>query len=148
MAGIRGSLDALDREAVSRMRRWGVPLLRVSIAAVFIWFGALKVFSVSPAAELAGMTMAWLIPPAVFVPVLGIWEMLIGICFLHRRLIRLGIAFLALHMPGTFLPFILLPQATFQAGNPLVLTMEGQYIVKNLLIISGALVVGSTLREK
>ena len=147
MAGLFGYLCTLDREAISWMKRFGVPLLRVSIAVVFIWFGALKVFSVSPAAELAGMTMSWLIPPAVFVPLLGIWEMLIGLCFLHKRLIRAGIVSLVLHMPGTFLPFILLPEVVFQGANPLVLTMEGQYIIKNLLIISGAIVVGSTLKE-
>ena len=53
-----------------------------------------------------------------------------------------------LQMTGTFLPLVILPDITFQNGNPLLPTLEGQYIIKNLIIISAALVVGSTVRDK
>ena len=79
--------------------------------------------------------------------IIGWWEVAIGITFLFRRTIRLAIALLALQMVGTFMPLILLPAVTFQAGLlPYGPTMEGQYIIKNLLIISAALVVGGTVR--
>ena len=49
-------------------------------------------------------------------------------------------------MPGTFLPLVLFPEVCF-TNFPFGLTLEGQYIVKNLIIISAALVVGSTVRK-
>ena len=72
--------------------------------------------------------------------------MLIGLCLLYRPLIRVGILLLFLQMPGTFLPMVLLPEVVF-VTFPFELTVEGQYIVKNLVIIGAALVVGGTVRE-
>jgi hypothetical protein len=99
---------------------------------------------VSPAAELVKNTV-YFFPPDVFVPVLGAWEVLIGLGLAVRRLIRAALLLLALQMPGTFLPLVLLPQVCF-TEFPWGLTLEGQYIVKNLILISAALVVGSTVR--
>jgi uncharacterized membrane protein YphA (DoxX/SURF4 family) len=124
----------------------GVPVLRFALAVVFVWFGALKIVGTSPAAELVEQTVYFL-PPEVFVPVLGVWEVLIGLCFLYRPLIRVGIFLLALQMPGTFLPIVLLPEAVF-TSFPFGLTVEGQYIIKNLVIIGAALVVGGTVRGR
>nr|WP_228434596.1 hypothetical protein [Natrarchaeobaculum aegyptiacum] len=128
------------------MDRWGIPVLRVAVAIVFVWFGALKVIGDSPAGELVAATV-YVVPAEVFVPVLGVWEILIGLCLLYRPLIRLGILLLALQLPGTFLPMILLPEVVYH-GFPYALTVEGQYIVKNLVIIGAALVIGSTVREE
>jgi uncharacterized membrane protein YkgB len=135
---------AVDRAISDWMDRWSVPVLRVALGVVFVWFGALKVFGVSPAGELVARTVYFL-PPEVFVPVLGVWEVLIGLTFLYRPLIRVGILLLFLQMPGTFLPMVLLPDVVF-ATFPYALTVEGQYIVKNLVIIGAALVVGGTVR--
>lgn len=96
-------------------------------------------------AELVANTV-YVVPPELFVPVLGVWEVLIGLCLLYRPLIRLGILLLFLQMPGTFLPLVLLPEVTF-ARFPHALTLEGQYIVKNLVMIGAALAVGATVRE-
>jgi len=141
----RSSLAEIDRAVVGHMDRLGVPVLRVSLGIVFVWFGALKVIGGSPAADLVASTV-YVVPPELFVPVLGVWEVLIGACLLYRPLIRLGIALLFLQMPGTFLPIVLLPEVVF-ATFPHQLTVEGQYIVKNLVIIGAALVVGGTLRR-
>ncbi|ELY43838.1 DoxX family protein [Natronorubrum sulfidifaciens] len=138
--------EAVDRAIADWMGRWGLPTLRIALGIVFIWFGGLKVFGVSPAAELVAATV-YVVPPELFVPILGIWEVLIGICLLYRPLVRLGILLLFLQMPGTFLPLVLLPEVTFTT-IPYGLTVEGQYIVKNLVIIGAALVVGSTVREE
>ena len=80
---------------------------------------------------------------------IGWWEVVIGVTFLFRKTVRLAIALLALQMVGTFMPLVILPHVTFQAGRiPYAPTMEGQYIIKNLLIISAALVVGGTVRQR
>jgi uncharacterized membrane protein YkgB len=140
----RRRFDALDATVAARMERWGMPVLRVAVAVVFIWFGALKVFGVSPATDLVAATV-YVVPPDLFVPILGVWEVLIGVCLLYRPLIRLGIFLLFVQLPGTFLPLVLLPEAVY-VTFPYALTVEGQYIIKNLVIIGAALVIGGTVR--
>ena len=110
--------------------------LRVSMGIVFIWFGALKFTGISPANELVAQTVYWF-PPEVFIPVLGWWEVIIGSCLLIRPLIRAAIFLLLVQMPGTMLPLVLLPEVCF-TKFPFGLTMEGQYIIKNLILISAA----------
>ncbi|SEH16184.1 Uncharacterized membrane protein YkgB [Natronorubrum sediminis] len=127
------------------MDRWGMTILRGAVAIVFIWFGALKIFEVSPAGDLVAATV-YLVPADLFVPILGVWEVLIGLCLLYRPLIRVGLFLLFFQLPGTFLPIILLPDVVF-VSFPYALTVEGQYIVKNLVIIGAALVIGSTVRD-
>jgi uncharacterized membrane protein YphA (DoxX/SURF4 family) len=144
-------LDAVDRRIAGFMRRWGIVALRVSLGVIFIWFGILKPLGLSPAAPLVRATVDWmpLLAPETWVAVIGWWEVLIGATFLFRRTARIAIALLAMQMAGTFLPLVMLPQVTFQAGYvPWVPTMEGQYIIKNLIIISAALVIGGTVRER
>ncbi|RAW46006.1 hypothetical protein DQW50_05920 [Halorubrum sp. 48-1-W] len=141
---VRDRFDRVDREITRQMRRFGIPTLRVALGIVFVWFGGLKVIGGSPAAELVAATV-YVVPAELFVPVLGVWEVLIGLCLLYRPLIRVGILLLFLQMPGTFLPVVLLPEVVF-ATFPHELTVEGQYIIKNLVIIGAALVVGGTLR--
>ena len=139
-------IESVDRGIADWMDRWSLPTLRVALGIVFVWFGGLKVFGVSPAADLVAATV-YLVPPELFVPVLGVWEVLIGVCLLYRPLIRLGILLLFLQMPGTFLPLVVLPEVAF-VTVPYALTVEGQYIVKNLVIIGAALVVGGTVRNE
>lgn len=136
----------LDYAIADGMYRYGRILLRYSLAVIFIWFGLLKSFGVSPAGDLVARTVYWL-PPEIFVPVLGWWEFLIGAFLLFRRTIRAALGLLFLQMPGTALPLVLLPEVCF-TGFPFGLTMEGQYIVKNLVLISAALVVGGSVRGR
>ena len=142
---VRSRLETVDDRITTEMERWGVPVLRVAIAVIFVWFGALKIFGISPAGELVAATV-YVVDPALFVPVLGVWEVVIGLCLLYRPLIRLGIVLLFVQLPGTFLPIVLLPEVVFTAF-PYGLTVEGQYIIKNLVIIGAALVIGGTLRD-
>jgi uncharacterized membrane protein YkgB len=74
--------------------------------------------------------------------IIGWWEVLIGLTFLFRNTTRIAIGLLFLQMLGTFMPLLFLPEITFQNGNYLLPTLEGQYIIKNVMIISAALVVG------
>lgn len=127
------------------MEKAGMPFLRLAIGVVFIWFGALKtVGDLSPAYDLVAKTVYWL-TPEIIVPLLGLWEVAIGIAFIFTPLTRAAILLLALQMPGTFLPLILLPEVCFNVF-PFGLTLEGQYIVKNLVIIGSALVIGSRVQ--
>lgn len=126
------------------VQRHGTTLLRYSLAAIFFWFGLLKPLGLSPAAGLVADTVFWF-DAAWFVPFLGIWEMAIGIGLCFRRSLPVALGLLFLQMPGTFLPMVLLPDTCFTAF-PYGLTLEGQYIVKNLTLISAAIVVTAAAR--
>lgn len=123
----------------------GVVLLRTSVGIVFFWFGVLKFFpAVSPAEDLAGRTITALtfgvIAPSVSVPVLAAWECGIGIGLISGRFLRPTLILMFLHMSGTITPFFLFPHETW-AHFPYAATMEGQYIIKNLVLVSAGLVV-------
>jgi uncharacterized membrane protein YkgB len=132
-----------------RITRWmahnGVTLLRISMGVVFVWFGALKLIpSLSPAETLIRETITF-VPMALFLPVLAIWEIVIGLGLVTGKFMRAAILLLFLQMPGTLSPVLLRPDLVFTTF-PFVLTIEGQYIVKNLVLISAALVIGATVR--
>jgi uncharacterized membrane protein YkgB len=141
-----------DAAISQTMRRIGVPMARLSLGLVFIWFGLLKVVGESPANELVARTVYW-VDPDWFLPFLGYWEIVIGICLVDPLrwvgrspwLTRLGILLLFAQMPGTFLPLVVLPEVCFEEA-PLVPTLEGQYIIKNLVLIAAALAIGGTVR--
>ncbi|GAB5534218.1 MAG: DoxX family protein [Rubricoccaceae bacterium] len=146
--------DSLDSRIASSMDRVGVRLLRVAIGLVFVWFGALKLVpGLSPAEDLVKATV-YFVDADLFYPILAVWEVLIGVLLLIRPAVRGALLLLALQMPGTFLPFIVLPEVCFSAWpftspeDLFALTMEGQYIVKNLVLIAAGLVVGGTVRER
>jgi len=138
--------EQVDPVIAGWMERNGIRLLRISLGIIFIWFGALKTVGMSPAQELVARTVYWF-PPEIFIPILGWWEVLIGVGLLIRPMVRLAIALLFLQMPGTMLPLFLLPDICF-TSVPFGLTIEGQYIIKNLILISAAIVVGGTVRKE
>ena len=150
MADVPAPLQGIDRRIDQFMRRWGLSALRLSLAVIFIWFGILKPFGISPAAPLLKATVSWMpgLSPDGWLSVIGWWEVAIGVTFLFHSTVRIAIALLAMQMVGTFMPLVMLPSVTFQPGHiPYGPTMEGQYIIKNLLIISAALVIGGTARN-
>lgn len=140
-------VDKYDHAVIVFMDRFGIGFLRLAIGVVFIWFGALKTIGhLSPAYDLVAATVYWL-TPEIIVPLLGLWEVAIGIAFLFTPLTRVALFLLALQMPGTFLPLVLLPEVCFTIF-PVGLTLEGQYIVKNLVIIGSAMVIGARLQSR
>lgn len=141
----RLGLGPLDRHVSGWMHRNGHFILRMALSIVFIWYGILKPLGMSPAADLVRRTV-YFVPPDVFIPILGWWEVAIGVGLLVRPLNRLAILLLFLQMPGTLLPLVLLPEVCF-TQVPWGLTLEGQYIIKNAVLIGAALVVGGTVRE-
>jgi uncharacterized membrane protein YkgB len=132
------------------MARYGILLLRLTLGLVFLWFGVIKfVPGWSPAADLAGRTIESLTNGAVSAPAglqtLALWESLIGIGLLLGKFLRLTLAMLFMQMPGTMLPLVMFPGETF-VHVPYAPTLEGQYIIKNLVLVSAAIVVGATVR--
>jgi uncharacterized membrane protein YkgB len=137
--------DRLDRRVTRWMAQRGITVLRIALGLVFVWFGGLKLVpGLSPAEDLVRATVPFL-PGHLFLPVLAIWEIVIGLGFLTGWALRFTILLLFLQMPGTLAPVLLLPDRVFTAF-PLGLTLEGQYIVKNLVLIAAALVIGATVR--
>ncbi|TVR32045.1 MAG: hypothetical protein EA390_05685 [Balneolaceae bacterium] len=142
--------DSIDRRIAGYMYKIGLPALRISLGVIFIWFGILKTIGLSPAEGLVLATVNWMpvFSAGIWLVIIGWWEVIIGVCFLFKPTLRIAIGLLAMQMAGTFLPLIILTEVTFQTGHfPYAPTMEGQYIIKNLLIISAAIVVGGSVRK-
>jgi len=118
-------------------------LIRVCLFIIFFWFGLLKVIDLSPATDLVLQTIYWMpfLDPIQWVYAVGIWEMFIGLFFLFKRTTILAMILLFTQMVGTFMPLFILPEVTFQSNNPFLPTLEGQYIVKNIIIIASAITI-------
>lgn len=148
---MKKKLDQLDQLITGTMYKFGLLFLRWSISLTFIWFGILKPLGLSPAQHLAfelTNKIAWWIPfNEYFYLGLALLEITIGILFLFRKTLRIAILLLFIQMPLTILPLLFLPEITF-SYFPFVLTLEGQYIVKNIIIVSSAIVLGGTVRRK
>ena len=112
--------------------------LRLSLGLIFLWFGVLKLAGDSPVTTLVSATLPWG-DPDVVVRVLGLVEVGLGIGLLVGKAQRLLLVVLALHLAGTFLTFVMAPNLTMQGGNPLLLTADGEFVLKNLVLISAAL---------
>jgi len=141
-----GLLSDLERRAVAVLRRVAIPMLRVSLGLVFVWFGALKVLNVTPVGELVAGTLPF-VDPTWFVPFLGAVEVALGVGLLVGRWITAVCAVLVAHLCGTFLVLVMQPQLAFQDGNPLLLTTIGEFVIKNVVLISAALVLAARMRE-
>jgi len=143
-------LQPIDRRITSWMADHGLTLLRIALGIVFLWFGALKfVPNLSPAEELAGRTIETLsggtITPSVSLPVLATWEVAIGLGLLVGRWMRAVLLLLFVQMLGTATPLVLFPAETW-TQFPIAPTLEGQYIIKNVVLVAAAIVLGATVR--
>jgi uncharacterized membrane protein YkgB len=136
----------VEQRVVAVLRRVGLTLLRVSLGVVFVWFGALKVANLTPVGDLVAGTLPFL-DPTWFVPFLGAVEVALGLALLLGRAITVVGAVLVAHLCGTFLVLVMQPELAFQNGNPLLLTTIGEFVVKNVVLISAALVLAARLRE-
>ncbi|NNL71107.1 MAG: DoxX family membrane protein [Acidimicrobiia bacterium] len=137
-------LMQIDRTIRRLLGTWAIPLLRISLGIVFVWFGALKVLDVTPVTDLVAETVYW-VDPDWFVPLLGWVEVVVGVALLVRRGLRLMLPVFLAQMLGTFLVLIVQPEVAFQDGNLFKLTVEGEFVVKNLVLLSAGLVVGATV---
>jgi len=137
--------DKIDRAITRWMATYGMVIMRVGLGIVFFWFGALKLFpGLSPAEDLVRNTV-YFVDPDWFIPVLAVWEMAIGLGLIFGIFMRITLLLLFLQMPGTALPLLVLPEVVWTVF-PFGLTIEGQYIIKNLVLIGAGLVLGGTVR--
>lgn len=140
----------VDEKLTAFMRDYGISFLRISLGIIFFWFGFLKFFpGLSPAHEIATQTITKLsfgiIQPNVSIIILATWETLIGLGLIIGKYLRIILFLLFAQMLGTMTPLLLFPAETF-TRFPYAPTLEGQYIIKNLILISAGLVVGATVR--
>ena len=123
------------------LRRWSIPVLRLALGLIFLWFGALKLFGASPVMKILEHTY-WFLPVKSFALTIGVWEVLVGLGLTFKRALRCTVALLCMHMAGTFFALLLAPVLFFENGNLLRLTVEGEFVVKNMVLIAAALVIG------
>ena len=140
----------------SQIRRWmarhGITMLRISLGIIFLWFGVLKFApGMSPAEDLALRTIQKLtlgnMSREVSLTILAAWESAIGLGLLTNRFIRATLFLLFVQMLGAAAPLILFPREVFRV-IPFVPTLEGQYILKNLVLVSAGVVIGATVNRK
>ena len=116
---------------------------RIALFIVFFWFGFLKIIRISPAEGLVSRlhetTISSYISVETFMILLGIIECAIGILWLIPKLTKVVFIIFAIQMFTTFLPLLFLPKDTWQ--NTMVLTLTGQYIIKNIVLIASALTI-------
>lgn len=137
--------DRLDRTITRWTAQYGLLIMRLGLGLAFFWFGALKLVpGLSPAEDLVRNTI-YFVNPDLFLPVLATWEILIGLGLIFGKFMRITLLLLFLQMPGTALPLLILPEVTWSVF-PYGLTLEGQYIVKNLVLIGAGLVLAGTVR--
>lgn len=137
-----------DAPNIRNMSRWSLHVsesqsnwyARIALFVIFFWFGALKVAFVSPASALVAELLEQTLPIISFEPFfifLGVVEMLIGVLFLFPKLTKFALPVLLIHIFTTFGPLLLMQDAAWQM--PLVPTLEGQYIIKNLALVALAI---------
>lgn len=144
--GWRSRLARFDARVADWMERVGHPFHRWAMGVFFVWLGLLKVFGYKSATSILAETI-YLGDPGAMVRVLGAWEVGIGVCLLWRPLVRVALLLLALRLPGVVLAFVAHPDVCFE-HIPLVPTPAGQYLIKELVLVGAALVIGGTVREE
>jgi uncharacterized membrane protein YphA (DoxX/SURF4 family) len=150
IGNLRERLDRLDQRIVHLLARCSLPFLRFGMGTVFLWFGLLKFFpGLSPATELAARTIHavsfGMIPREAGLVLLAMLETAIGLGFLTGSYMRLTLGLLLFQMAGTLTPLFLFPAEEFMRF-PYAPTLEGQYIIKNVVLIGAGLVIGATVR--
>jgi putative oxidoreductase len=144
MPGVGGSIRRFDDAAVGLARRGGITALRLALGVVFLWFGILKVADATPVGDLVADIVP-LLPDRAAVTVVGAVEILVGIGLITGWAIRLTLGIFFVQMLGTFLVLVAHPSLAFDGGNPLRLTVLGEFVVKNLVLLTAGLVVAATI---
>ena len=137
-------LVKFDHALIEGTRRYSIPVLRVALGIVFLWFGLLKVFGVSPVADMVVRT-AYFLPPKLALVGMGVLETIIGLGLLSGIAMRFTLALFFIQMLGTFLTVVTRPAMLVQNGNPLVLSVYGEFLLKNLVLIAAGLTIASSI---
>lgn len=136
-----------ESELHRKLLVWSIPALRITVGAIFLAFGVLKFFpDVSPAQDLATATFdklsIGLIPAQASIYLIGSLECFIGICMLSGRFMRLAIWLLVIQLIGILSPLALLSDRLF-AGPGGAPTLEGQYVIKDIVLVAAAMAIAA-----
>jgi putative oxidoreductase len=142
LAAVNGLADLV----VEFLRPIAVPVLRIALGVVYVWFGILKIAGVSPIDQLVASMVPFL-PAEVAVAGMGWVEVALGAGLIAGFGVRWIAAAQVLHLLGTFAVFVFQPEAAY-VGNPFVVTLEGEFIAKNLVLVAALLVVASHPRKR
>lgn len=130
----QGIWDALIIPFVARYYLW---FARISFFIIYFYFGLIKIVATSPAAPLVyaleRQTLPF-IPFETFYIGFSLFEMFIGVLFLFPKYTKLVFVLFLLHMVTTMLPLFILPAFAWQSA--FIPTLDGQYMIKNLILIS------------
>jgi putative oxidoreductase len=130
----------LENAVVAFCAKWGITLLRISLGIVYVWFGALKIAGTSPVFTLIE-TLHPSYPEPMFFMILGVWEVLVGLGFLFGKFLRTTLVLMWAQMGGIMIGLVTDPHLFFQAASPLSLTYDGEFLIKNLVLIAASLVI-------
>ncbi len=144
---MKDTLIRFDQKIINFAQKFNISFARFAIFLVYVWFGLLKVFALSPATPLVhklfDQTLSGILPFATFNILFGLFEVLIGVLFLFPKLTRIVLVLLVIHLVTTMMPLVILPHEVWTGF--LTPTLEGQYIIKNVLIIACAITITAGL---
>lgn len=144
MRRMRDFIDRLDQRFIALMHRFGHKAHRVALGLLFIWYGLLKQFGVKTTTSVLAHTIYYG-DPDTMVLVLGWWEVAIGVCLIWHRLARVALLLMLIRLPGTLLALILKADVCW-VHFPFAPTPEGQYLFKDIVVLTAAMVIGGTIR--
>ncbi|MFH5885603.1 hypothetical protein ACG2F4_14930 [Halalkalibaculum sp. DA3122] len=137
-------INNISKKIVSTFK-YGHDAHRLSLGLIFIWFGLLKPFGAKTATSLLAHTI-YFFPPETVLPMLGWWEVAIGITLIFKPWVKYSIILQFIRIPGTILAFFIHPDVCF-VQIPFVPSPEGQYLIKDLIILFAGIAIAETVHE-
>lgn len=145
---LNAHIEHIDSKLIRFSSRFAVGAAQIGLAIIFFWFGILKLVGMSPVNDLIAELSLALAPnletSAVIIGI-GVLEVLIALTIIDRELLRLAILFLVFHLVLVSLPLFVLPELTWNGF--LAPTLIGQYIIKNILVVTAGMVVLADLKH-
>ena len=139
-------IDNIDKKIFEAFYKHGHNVHRLSLGLIFIWFGLLKPFGAKTTTSLLAHTI-YFFPPEYLLPLLGWWEVAIGLTLLFPKLIKYSIILQVVRIPGTILAFFIHPEICF-VHIPYVPSPEGQYLIKDIIILFAGIAIAGTLYKE
>lgn len=131
------TISRYNAQCTTFLSSHGKSTLRIALGIVFFWFGLLKIIGNSPVVDLIATTYSFL-PIEPFLIFLGMWEVVIGLGLLFGKYLRIVLPLMWIQMLGTFFAVFLAPGIFFLNGNPILLTTEGEFVIKNLVLVAAS----------
>ena len=140
-------LESFNDKIYEAFYTYGHNAHRLSLGMVFIWFGLLKPFGEKTTTSLLAHTI-YVFPTEIILPLLGWWEVAIGVTLMFQPLVKYSILLQFIRIPGTILAFFMHPNICF-VHIPYVPSPEGQYLIKDIIIlIAGIAIAGTVYKDK